>query len=308
MAIESLVNRFELNTRAAGMSPQTVAHVKRVIGFFKIFMGDISDVRQVTADDLKRFIIALQERRRWQGLPQDKGKSLSGTTINTYVRAIKSFWSWLAKEKIIEENPFADVPAPKLPKKLPKILSEDDLTRILKTSQYDDREHAIIELLLDSGIRLGELVNLNVNDVDTQTGVVKVFGKGSKEGRVFISDSTRAAVGLYWMDSRPKPRGEDKLFLTYDGYPLTKGRVQKILERIGKKAGITTRLSPHKLRHSYATLSLKYGANLEYVRRTLRHTDIKTTEVYLSVSDADIENAHRQFSPVENITSKTRKR
>lgn len=178
----------------------------------------------------------------------------------------------------------------------------------MKSPVIIDRDQALIELLLDSGIRLGELANLNTNDVDENRGVVKVFGKGSKKGLVYISETTAGLLRLYWCDCRPQPKGEDKYFLTQDGYPLTKGRVQKILERIGKKAGISARLSPHKLRHSYATLSLKYGANLEYVRRTMRHTDIKTTEVYLAVSDTDVANAHRQFSPVANITKNSQRR
>lgn len=91
------------------------------------------------------------------------------------------------------------------------------------------------------------------------------------------------------------------MFLTEDGRPLTASRIQKILERIGKKAGIKRRLSPHKLRHSYATVSLKNGANLDYVRRTLGHTDITTTEVYLELTDADVQQAHKKFSPIANL-------
>ena len=106
---------------------------------------------------------------------------------------------------------------------------------------------------------------------------------------------------------RPEPVGEDWLFLTDDGRPLTNQRVQKMLNTIGKKAGLNKRLCPHRLRHTAATLSLKYGANLDYVRRILGHTDIKTTEVYLGICDADVAEAHRKFSPVANLAKKAKK-
>lgn len=163
------------------------------------------------------------------------------------------------------------------------------------------RDLAIVQLLLDSGMRLGELVGLNRDDIDDKSGSVRVFGKGSKERIVFITPETALSIIMYCVEDRPEPRTDNRLFLTVDGYLLTGGRVQKILERIGRRAGIKTRLSPHKLRHSYATLSLRHGANLWYVRRTLGHTDIKTSEIYLSLTDADVAMAHKKFSPVANL-------
>ena len=117
---------------------------------------------------------------------------------------------------------------------------------------------------------------------------------------MFVSEEAVCDIGVYWAFERANSTS-DALFLTEDGRPLTASRIQKILERIGKKAGIKRRLSPHKLRHSYATVSLKNGANLDYVRRTLGHTDIATTEVYLELTDADVQQAHKKFSPIANL-------
>ncbi len=241
--------------------------------------------------------------------PQGRGGRISDTSINTYVRAIKSFWSWLEREGIIKANPLASVKAPKLTKKLPKILTEDELKAILRTVKDSWRDRALVEVLLDSGMRLSELTTLDVDDVDTKTGVIKVTGKGSKERHVYITEETSLSISCYLLYDRPEPVSADKLLLTINGYPLTTRRVQKILEGIGKKAGIKPRLSPYKLRHTFATLSLKYGSNLEYLRICLGHTDIKTTsQAYLTVADTDVAAAHKKFSPVANLRLGTAKR
>ncbi len=284
------------------MSPVTIAHTKRCIGFFAEFLGDINDVSTITADDLRRFTVSLKSKTAWENSPKSNGKRLSPVTVNTYVRAIKSFWSWLKKEEVIAANPLAQVPAPRVPKKIPRIFSDSELKAVLKAVNHSPREKAIVELLIDSGVRLSELSNLMVDDVDTTIGRLKVFGKGSKERYTYICPVTALSIYNYLHKVRPDPRTEDRLFLTVDGYPLTAVRLQKLLEVIGRKAGLKTRLSAHKLRHTYATLCLRNGNNLEYVRITLGHSDIKTTsDAYLAASDFDVASACKRFSPIANL-------
>ncbi len=269
-------------------------------------MGSIDDITVITADDLRRFIVALKGKTAWESLAQGTGKSLSPTTINTYVRAVKSFWSWLKENGTITNNALADVPAPRIPKRLPKVYSEEELKAILRSVSRYPRKRAIIELLLDSGIRLSELSSLMVGDLDTGTGRVKVFGKGSKERYTYISSAAALSIHNYIHNVRPEPESEDWLFLTVAGYPLTARRVQKVLEVIGHKAGLRIRLSAHKLRHTYATLCLKNGNNLEYVRITLGHSDIKTTsDAYLVASDTDVAKACKRYSPLANLSKGT---
>ncbi len=173
---------------------------------------------------------------------------------------------------------------------------------MLHSVHYSPRERALIELLIDSGIRLSELSTLMVDDVDTAIGRLKVFGKGSKERYAYICPATALSIYNYLHKVRPEPRTEDRLFLTVDGYPLTAIRLQKLLEVIGRKAGLKARLSAHKLRHTYATLCLRNGNNLEYVRITLGHSDIKTTsDAYLAASDSDVASACKRFSPLANL-------
>jgi len=171
------------------------------------------------------------------------------------------------------------------------------------------RKRVIFELLLDSGIRLSELSHLNLADIELGSGRIRVFGKGSRERNAYISSSTALCVHDYIRDYRPQPKVEDRLLLTLDGYPLCSNGIARILERVGRWAGIGKRLSAHNLRHTYATLCLKNGNNLEYLRIALGHADIKTTsDAYLAASDTDVASACRRFSPMANLGRSRRQR
>ncbi len=303
------MERYQLHAQARCFSSATITHVKRCVGFFADFLGLPLEVSRVTGDDLRRFIVHLKTRPAWENCPQSASGKLSPVSINTYVRAVKSFWSWLATEGVIKENPLARVAAPRLPRKLPRIYSEAELRTVIDSVRDSPRNRAMVELLIDSGIRLSELTTLMVPDIDLASGRIKVFGKGSQERYAYISPGTALTIHHYLYNVRPEPRGEDRLFIAVDGYPLAPKRVQKILEVIGRQAGLKARLSAHRLRHTYATLCLKNGNNLEYVRITLGHSDIKTTsDAYLAASDTDVANACKRSSPLANLLRSGRSR
>jgi len=301
MSIENLFHRYELSRLAQGHSLRSIAYTKTVVGYFGNFLGGIADVGKVTADDLRRYMVYLRQRTKWLGHQANKMK-LSETTINDYVRTIKTFWVWLETEGIIGTNPLAGIKTPRPPERLPRIITEEQMRAVFLVVAEKPREKALLLVFLDSGIALSEVAALDDADVDTRNGTIKVFcQKTRKERMVFISPETASAVEAYRF-CRPEPVAEPRLFLTVDGRPLTGQRIQKILERTGEAAGISQRLSPHKLRHTFATLSLKYGSNLEYVRMMLGHSDIKTTSrFYLHVAHADLAEAFQNTSPVMNI-------
>ena len=300
--IESILPQYVLSCQSKNFSPKSIVHAKSCVDRFREFMGDIDDVSRVTADDLRRFIVWSRTRTVWSGIHPGQEKKLSPVSVNTYVRGLKAFWSWLKAEAIIMDNPLSTGPAPKTPHRLPKIFREEELKTILCVAGRSQRDRAIVELLVDSGIRLSEMTGLEVNDVDLARGTVRVTGKGGRERYTYISPKTALDIMHYLRNERPEAVAEDKLFLTEEGYPMKNNRVQVILKIIGEKAGIKQRLSPHKLRHTYATLSLRYGNNLEYIRITLGHTDIKTTsDYYLAAADADIARAHQKYSPMANL-------
>lgn len=306
MTIDEAISQYELAARSSGYSIDTVAHTKRCVRFFSDFLGNIQDVKKITAYDLRRFIIALQQQKTWAGLPQAKERKLSGTTINTYVRGIKGFWNTLLKESIIQDNPLALVPAPKLPKTIPKIYTKEQLLAVFHAAGEDTLEQAIIALLLDSGIRLAEMVGLKTSDLDSKNGRMIVTGKGNKQRYAYFCEDTARIIDNYVTKTRPKSANEEALFLTAEAHPINKKQIQDLLEKVGRKAGISERLAPHKLRHTNATLLLKNGMNMEYLKKVLGHEDIQTTsQAYLNVADTDVATAHRKASPIANLNIRT---
>ncbi len=302
MNLDKALERYEIDALARGHSPRTITHVKGCVGFLAAFLGNVPDVSRVAADDFRRFLSSLRDGPVRNHPTHEQEHKVGLTSINTYARAIKSFWSWLEEEGIIAANPLASVKTPKKPKTIPKIYTEQELKALLNSLSASPRERALVELFLDSGIRLQELVSLKVGDFDFAGGRMKVLGKGSKERFAYFSPATGASLHTYLKENRPHPSEGDYLFLTKDGRHLNAKRIQAILQHIGSKAGISERLSAHKLRHTYATLALKYGGNLEYVRITLGHSDIKTTsESYLNVADNDVATAYQGFSPMAHL-------
>jgi site-specific recombinase XerD len=301
-----------VDARAQNFSSKTVEKMQLGLKLFNDFMGGIPDVRQVTGDDLRRFILALQQKTRWQGQRQASQHRLADETIRTYAQVVKVFWTWLLTKKTITKNPMADVALPRVGKKLPRTFTEAEMKSILAAAG-SLRSQALIWLLLDSGARLSEVTGsdrypgIHLDNIDFQTGAIRVCGKFQLERQVHISPATVEAIQQYCKHERPQPVGADHLFLNEDGSTMIGGRVQKILEGIGKKAGLRQRLSAHKLRHTHAVLSLKYGSNVEYQRRELGHRQISTTQGYLSVCDDDLATAHKSFSPITNLLSQGKK-
>jgi site-specific recombinase XerD len=299
-----LFPRYELYARARGFNEDYIQQVRRVVRFFDGFMPPETEINQISADDFRRFILYLKDRPLWEGKKGQASQTLSATSINTYTRAVKAFFSWAASEGIIANNPLAEVPAYRKPKTLPKIYTEDELRAIFRVIENDLRNQAFIYTFLDSGIRLGELNKLDMNDIDLAAGIIKVHGKGGKDRYSYLPPTTLAIINRYVKRYRNAATKNEPLFTTKDGRAISLAGIQSLLARIGQKAGIKERLAPHKLRHTMATYSLKYGGNLDYVRRILGHSSDQTTsDSYLNPRSEDIQAAHRKFSPVENLRS-----
>ena len=297
-----LFPRYELYARARGFNEDYIQQVRRVMRFFNGFMPPETQINQISADDFRRFILYLKDRPLWEGKKGEASQTLSATSINTYTRAVKAFFSWAASEGIIANNPLAEVPAYRKPKTLPKIYTEDELRAIFRVIENDLRNQAFIYTFLDSGIRLGELNKLDINDIDLAAGIIKVHGKGGKDRYSYLPPTTLAIINRYVKRYRNAATKNEPLFTTKDGRAISLAGIQSLLARIGQKAGIKERLAPHKLRHTMATYSLKYGGNLDYVRRILGHSSDQTTsDSYLNPRSEDIQAAHRKFSPVENL-------
>ncbi len=210
---------------------------------------------------------------------------LSARSVARALSAIKSFCKWLKMENLITDNTADLIESPRLPRHLPDLLSVEEIDMLIDAIDYtkdeSDRNRAIIEVLYGSGLRVSELTDLRLSRYDADRLFLIVEGKGAKQRMVPVSPVAAEAISAYLPKRNPKPGQEDFLFLNRRGHALTRQMIFTMLRRLAESAGIQKTISPHTLRHSFATHLLEGGANLRAIQELLGHESIATTEVYL---------------------------
>lgn len=228
---------------------------------------------------------------------------LSSKSVSNNLSSVKSFYKYLNLFQNIKVNPANNIEMPKLKRSLPKTLSYEDVSNLLDidiNDYYDYRNKAMIELMYSSGIRVSELVNLLIHDLNFENNTVRVFGKGSKERIIPIGDFASESVRDYLNYSRgwlSKGKISEYLFLNNHGNKLTRQAFFKILKRLAISKGIKASFSPHTLRHSFATHMLQNGADLRSIQELLGHSSISTTQIYTSVSSDYINKNYHRYHP-----------
>ena len=250
------------------------------------------DWRSVGAQDVTAYVLHL------------RGKEYSDTTLARKVASTRSFFGFLFHEGVIDEDPTDKMSAPKVGRSLPKALSVEEVDALLDgpadPSPEAMRDRAMLEVLYASGIRVSELVSLDTDDVDLEQGYVRCFGKGSKERLVPIHRGAAEALGAYAEHGRPQlysKRSERALFLNRRGARLTRQGFWTILKGAAARAGITTSITPHTLRHSFATHLLRGGAPLRHVQELLGHSSITTTQVYTHLTSEHVRAEYQKSHP-----------
>ncbi len=238
-----------------------------------------------------------------------RARGLSPRSVTRAFSAIKGFHTFLVGDGIAGANPAAMLETPKLPRTLPGVLSQSEVEEILgqpKESEKDRkrlwlRDRTILEVLYAAGIRVSELIRLRQSEVHDTEGILRVFGKGSKERLVPIGGSALRWISRYRREGRPllARRGvsQDVLFLNRRGTPMTRMAIWNIVQMYTKKAGITKEVHPHTFRHSFATHLLEGGADLRAVQEMLGHSDISTTQIYTHIDREYLKEVHRTFHP-----------
>lgn len=233
-----------------------------------------------------------------------KDIGLSPASIRRSVSAIRTYFKFLVGEGQLQADPSERLEAPKKWRTLPEVLSVQEVSRLLGSVSIDERlafrDRALLELAYGAGLRVSEWIGLGTQDVLLEDGVARVFGKGSKERLVPIGRAAIGAVGMYVRELRPrleKGEGKGRLFLNARGRPLSRMGAWKILRKYVDLAGITKHVSPHTLRHSFATHLLEGGADLRAVQEMLGHADISTTQIYTHVDREYLRSVHKQFHP-----------
>jgi integrase/recombinase XerD len=233
-----------------------------------------------------------------------KDLGLSPASIRRNVSAVRSYFRFMLDEGHVVRDPSERLETPKRWRALPEVLSVDEVTKLIAAPSLDEplafRDRAMLELAYGAGLRVSEWISVGIRDVLMDEHLVRVFGKGGKERVVPIGRGAIGAVAIYLRELRPKlERGKGKgiLFLNSRGDPLSRMGAWKILRKYVSQAGITKRVTPHTLRHSFATHLLEGGADLRAVQEMLGHADISTTQIYTHVDREYLRTVHRQFHP-----------
>jgi len=233
-----------------------------------------------------------------------KDSGLAATSIRRVQSALRTYFAFLLNEGKLTVDPTERMESPRTGRKLPDVLSAHEVERLLdgvdETRDLWARDRAILEVLYGSGLRVSELTDLPIRSVDLEEQVLLVFGKGSKERLVPLGGAAKRALGRYLSDIRPgldRGKGKGKVFLNARGTPLSRMSVWNLVKSATERAGITKKVSPHTLRHSFATHLLEGGADLTVVQELLGHADISTTQIYTHVDREYLREVHRSFHP-----------
>ena len=247
-----------------------------LVAFINYINEQKLDVINCKRDDIIRYFLILKE------------KGYSSASIARILSSIKQFFRFLLLDSRIAHDPVEGFKSPKLWLKLPKALNTEEIKKLLDVflnSKYFQRDITMLELMYACGLRVSELVKLKISDVNLEAVFIKVKGKGEKERIVPVAQRTLEKIKKYLLEFRPKllkKRASDFLFINNRGQPLTRQRFWQNLKLMGKLAGID--VSPHMIRHSFATLLLEGGADLRSLQKMLGHSDISTTQIYTKVS------------------------
>ncbi len=233
-----------------------------------------------------------------------KDLGLAPASIRRSVSAIRTWYRFLLAEGVVKADPSERLETPRKWRTLPEVLTSAEVARLIDAIPLDEplafRDRAMLELAYGAGLRVGEWITLKVNDVLMDEGVVRVFGKGSKERLVPVGRKATGAVAMYLRELRPRlerGKGAGVLFLNARGQPLSRMGAWKILRKYVTLAGITKPVTPHTLRHSFATHLLEGGADLRSVQEMLGHADISTTQIYTHVDREYLRSVHKQYHP-----------
>jgi integrase/recombinase XerD len=250
-----------------------------------------SELIAVTRTDLEAYLAYKN--------PHSKPRS-----IGRLIASLRRFYRYLLRENLVNEDPTLQLDSPKLPRSLPKSLTEEEVESLLNQPDQNEmlglRDRAMLEMLYATGLRVSELVNIKVTEVSLSEGVVRATGKGSKTRLVPLGEESLDWITRYLKEARPQILGgqmSDSMFVTQRGGAMTRQAFWYLIKRHAKLAGIQKHLSPHVLRHAFATHLLNHGADLRVVQMLLGHADISTTQIYTHVARERLKSLHALHHP-----------
>lgn len=293
--LDPLVERYLTQLRVeGGLATNTVEAYRRDLFrlqqhllMHRLRMNDV-----VSSQVIRSFLAALKQ------------ESLATSSVSRILSAMRGWYRFLVRERVLEGSPLREVAVARRPVRLPKTLTRPEVTALLelpvRDRVEDQRDRVMVELLYASGLRVSELVGLTLSQVDLNLGCLRVVGKGTKERLVPMGQTARDLLREYLDHIRPvllKRRSTRVLFVSRRGQGLTRQACWKLLLQRARRAGIAKSISPHMLRHSFATHLLEGGADLRAVQTMLGHADIATTQIYTHIERSRLKHVHKQFFP-----------
>ncbi|MCF7925891.1 MAG: site-specific tyrosine recombinase XerD [Candidatus Izimaplasma sp.] len=277
-----------------GLANNTIKSYMTDLDEYIVFLEKNYDIKlpnDITKQHIRNFLLRL------------KRKEEASSSIARKISAIRSFHRFLLQEKEVDENVALGIHLPKKEKKLPTVLSIKEIDALMTAADGDQpleqRNRAMLELLYGSGLRVSELLNLTLPDLHINTGFIDVIGKGDKERIVPLGEESAYAIKRYLEDGRKalKKHNDPALFINQRGNKLSRVGLFKIIKKLTKKAGIVKDISPHTLRHSFASHLLENGVDLRFVQELLGHEDVSTTQIYTHINKTQLKDVYDRYHP-----------
>jgi integrase/recombinase XerD len=305
--MQNLVEDFlQFLRHERGQSDNTAKTYSAVLGKFVTWAQkqNLNDWKQVELKHLMSFLQHERERNL-ETEPKDSPRRLSGESLYLEIAALRAFYKFAENEKILPQNVAENLSLPRRWKRLPKALTDEEIRKLLAPESLDSPENlcdrAILELAYASGLRLSELKNLRLEQLHLEAGFINVIGKGNKERVVPVGKKAVEAISRYLEMARPKlvtPKSPASVFLTRRGTPFASVTLWLRIKNRVRRAGIARNITPHMLRHSFATHLLEHGADLRVIQELLGHANISTTEIYTHVAGNRLREIHKKFHPL----------
>lgn len=310
--LDKVISSFLFAKEIQGLSPNTIRNYRLTLSrFVRYFGADLPDLADITPHEIRAFLHTLKTSApdNRSIIPREL-KPLSPKSIRNVHGTLSSLWEWAIEEGLVKENIVRAVkpPNPKLPTIQP--FEADDIKALLRqtfhaeTAELRLRDRTLILFLLDTGVRVSELINLRIRDADLRLGMAMVQGKGrldsgrGKQRMVYFGDRVKRSLQRY-LSERDEPEPGDWLFVNKYGRQLERSAVGRHIRRLGKRVGVSP-CNPHKFRHSFAIHYLRNGGDVFTLQRLLGHSSLDMVKRYLAIAQADVEAAHRKAGPVDN--------
>ena len=310
--LAELIDYYEICNRSEGKSPKTISWYSANLRHFHNYLQSRhipNVIDNINTKLLREYVLHLFKQNSYQDHPYTPTKDtpLSTATIHGYVRTLRAFFSWLTKEELIQQNPVIGLKPPKLDQKVITILSDEEIRTIINTfnpkQSPDARNQTIFMMLLGTGLRIGEIVKLKIDDLHLDEGIIKVLGKGKKERFVPMGSNSQKVLQRYLFRYRPRHNdpSNNYVFLSTGGKPLTENSLKLMFSRLARRSGVK-RLHAHLCRHTFATKFLTNGGDVFTLQQILGHSTLEMVRHYVNMASNQVALQHRRFSPFDRLT------